>query len=41
MKNQERFTVPQHNMMLLLPEASEGLQIAVGAISYNYHVAIY
>ena len=30
MKKQERFTVPQHNMM---SEIQEGLQMAVGAIS--------
>ena len=33
MKKQERFTAPQHNMMLLLPETSEGVKMADGAIS--------
>ena len=42
MKKQDRFTAPQHHMMLLLiKEIREGLQIACGAISQNYHVAIY
>ena len=31
MKKQERFTAPQHNM--LLPETREGLQMASGAIT--------
>ena len=32
MKKQERFTAPQHNIMLL-PDPREGLQMASGAIS--------
>ena len=32
-KKPERYTAPQHNIMLLLPETREGLQMAGGVIT--------